>query len=40
VPEGAAFWYENANGLAEIAVNGASAEKALGLSIGENVGVA
>jgi len=40
VPEGAAFWYENTNGLAEIAVNGASAEKALGLSIGENVGVA
>lgn len=40
VPEGAAFWYENANGLAEIAVNGASAEKALGLSVGENVEVA
>jgi S-adenosylmethionine hydrolase len=31
---GAAFWYENANGLAEIAVNGARADHELGLAIG------
>jgi len=33
----AAFWYENSNGLVEIAVNGGSAAKALGLAIGTPV---
>lgn len=36
---GAAFWYENSNGLAEIAVNGGSAESVLGLAIGTPVAV-
>lgn len=39
VPTGAAFWYENANGLAEIAVNGGSAEHALGLEPGNPVAI-
>jgi S-adenosylmethionine hydrolase len=34
LPEGAAFWYENSNGLAEIAVNQGRADRELGLSIG------
>jgi S-adenosylmethionine hydrolase len=34
VPAGAALWYENANGLAEIAVNLGRADSALGLAIG------
>lgn len=34
VPQGAAFWYENSNGLAEIAVNSGSAASRLGLEIG------
>jgi S-adenosylmethionine hydrolase len=34
VNPGAAFWYENANGLCEIAVNRARADLALGLSVG------
>lgn len=33
-PRGAAFWYENSNGLAEIAVNQGRADRDLGLSIG------
>jgi S-adenosylmethionine hydrolase len=33
-PPGAAFWYENSNGLAEIAVNQGRANRALGLAIG------
>jgi S-adenosyl-L-methionine hydrolase (adenosine-forming) len=33
-PPGEAFWYENANGLAEIAVNQGRADRDLGLSIG------
>jgi S-adenosylmethionine hydrolase len=33
-PPGAAFWYENSNGLAEIAVNSGRADRELGLSIG------
>ena len=33
-PPGAAFWYENSNGLAEIAVNQGRADCDLGLSIG------
>lgn len=37
VPQGSAFWYENANGLAEIAVNRGRADAVLGLSIGTPV---
>jgi S-adenosylmethionine hydrolase len=33
LPPGAAFWYENSNGLAEIAVNQGRADRELGLSI-------
>jgi S-adenosylmethionine hydrolase len=39
VPPGAAFWYENSNGLAEIAVNSGRADAVLGLSIGSPVAV-
>jgi S-adenosyl-L-methionine hydrolase (adenosine-forming) len=39
VPPGEAFWYENANGLAEIAVNQGRAGAALGLEIGSRVRV-
>lgn len=38
-PAGTAFWYGNANGLAEIAVTGGRAEQALGLTIGSPVRV-
>jgi S-adenosyl-L-methionine hydrolase (adenosine-forming) len=34
LPPGAAFWYENSNGLAEIAVNQGRADRDLGLTIG------
>ncbi len=37
VPEGAAFWYENANGLAEIAVNRGRADAVLGLAVGSEI---
>ncbi len=37
--EGDAFWYENANGLAEIAVNQGRADTALGLAVGDSVRV-
>jgi S-adenosyl-L-methionine hydrolase (adenosine-forming) len=37
VPAGEAFWYENSNGLAEIAVNSGRADTALGLSVGSPV---
>jgi hypothetical protein len=33
-PQGSAFWYENSNGLAEIAVNQGRADRDLGLSTG------
>src|SRR5262245_59102328 len=36
---GGAFWYENSNGLAEIAVNQGRADRELGLSIGAQVGI-
>ena len=36
---GAAFWYENANGLAEVAVNRGRATRALGLRVGTPVRV-
>lgn len=39
VPPGAALWYENANGLAEIAVNGGRADTALDLKIGTPVAI-
>ena len=39
VPLGEAFWYENSNGLAEIAVNSGRAADALQLAIGSPVGV-
>ncbi len=39
VPEGDAFWYENANGLAEIAVNQGHACRDLELGIGDSVRV-
>ncbi len=38
VPPGGAFWYENSNGLAEIAVNGGRADRTLGLGIGTPLG--
>ena len=34
---GTAFWYENSNGLAEIAVNQGRADHELGLTIGFRV---
>ena len=37
VREGAAFWYENSTGLAEIAVNGGRADAVLALRIGSKV---
>jgi hypothetical protein len=39
VPAGEAFWYENSNGLAEIAVNAGRADAALGLAIGTPVAI-
>jgi S-adenosylmethionine hydrolase len=39
VPAGHAFWYENANGLAEIAVNLGRADEALGLRVGSAIAV-
>ncbi len=36
---GEAFWYENANGLAEIAVNRGRADEALGLAVGSAIEV-
>lgn len=40
VPEGAAFWYENSNGLVEIAVNRGRADSALGLAVGSKLSIA
>jgi hypothetical protein len=37
VPVGKAFWYENSNGLAEIAVNSGRADATLGLAVGSPV---
>ena len=34
LPQGAAFWYENSNGLAEISINQGSANRELGLAVG------
>ena len=38
MPEGAAFWYENSQGLVEIAVTCGSAAQRLGLKIGDGLG--
>lgn len=38
-PSGAAFWYVNANGLVEIAVNGGRADRALGLAVGSEIAI-
>jgi S-adenosylmethionine hydrolase len=38
-PPGVAFWYENSNGLAEIAVNQGRADRDLGLSVGTPVAI-
>jgi len=38
-PPGAGFWYENSNGLAEIAVNSGRADSVLSLAIGTPVSV-
>lgn len=40
VPEGASFWYENANGLVEIAVNQGRADETLRLKIGDEIALA
>lgn len=37
VPEGSAMWYENSNGLVEIAVNRGRADRELGLAVGSDV---
>jgi S-adenosylmethionine hydrolase len=37
VPAGAPLWYDNANGLAEIAVSGGSAAAGFGLAPGSEV---
>ena len=39
VPEGDAFWYENSNGLAEIAVNSGRADGVLGIGIGTPIAI-
>jgi S-adenosyl-L-methionine hydrolase (adenosine-forming) len=39
-PTGTAFWYENSNGLVEIAVNQGRADRDLGLAIGSPVEMA
>lgn len=39
VAAGSAFWYENANGLVELAINQGSVARELGLAIGIPVGV-
>jgi S-adenosyl-L-methionine hydrolase (adenosine-forming) len=39
VPTGEAFWYENANGLAEIAVNSGRADTVLGVTIGSPIAI-
>ena len=36
VKTGECFWYENANGLVEIAVNQGSAKEILGLQLGDS----
>lgn len=38
-PAGSAFWYENSNGLVEIAVNSGRADRVLSLEIGSSVSI-
>ncbi|GBE11683.1 adenosyl-chloride synthase [bacterium BMS3Bbin12] len=40
VPRGEGFWYENANGLVELAVNAGRADQAMGIAVGDAVRVA
>jgi S-adenosylmethionine hydrolase len=37
VPQGAAFWYVNSNGLVEIAVNQGRADRKLSLAVGAGI---
>ena len=37
VPKGQAFWYENSNGLVEVAVNQGRADELLGIQVGSDV---
>jgi S-adenosylmethionine hydrolase len=37
LPPGTAFWYENSNGLVEIAVNQGRADRDLGLTVGTEI---
>jgi S-adenosylmethionine hydrolase len=37
VPVGQAFWYENSNGLVELAVNQGRADQRLPVSIGDQI---
>lgn len=39
VPEGSAFWYENSNGLVEIAINRGRAAERLGLAVGSTLAI-
>lgn len=39
VASGASFWYENSNGLVEIAVNCGRADKHLGIGVGDSIAV-
>jgi len=39
VPPGQVFWYENASGLVEVAVNRGSAAEKLGLGVGDDVSI-
>jgi S-adenosylmethionine hydrolase len=39
VPAGQSFWYENANGLIEIAVNQGSAQSQLGIGLGDKIAI-
>ncbi|MEM7226326.1 MAG: SAM-dependent chlorinase/fluorinase [Pseudomonadota bacterium] len=39
VARGQAFWYENANGLVEIAVNQGRADRTLGLGVGDAIAI-
>ena len=39
VPQGAAFWYVNSNGLVEIAINRGRADRVLGLEVGSPLAI-
>ena len=38
MPPGQPFWYENSLGLVELAANGASTQRALGIVVGDPIG--